>query len=94
MNTKKLVEEVLPKTKEKGLNSRMKKTLIEGAIKNCNPEDRFNRFKICEQLVYIMYERYPGKNLEYHSNRMGMGSTSKILREIDNYFYRDYKNEN
>lgn len=76
---------------EKGKNSRRKKILIEEAIEKCKDEDKCNRFKICEQLAYIMFENYVGKNLEYHSNRMGMGTTSKMLKEIDNYFYKDYK---
>lgn len=76
---------------EKGRSSRTKKVLIEEAIANCKPEDKFNRYKVCEQLAEIMATRYKGQNLEYHSERMGMGTTLKMLKEIDLYFYKDYK---
>lgn len=76
---------------EKGRSSRTRKVLIEEAISNCLPEDKFNRFKVCEQLAEIMVSRYKGQNLEYHSERMGMETTSKMLKEIDSYFYKDFK---
>lgn len=79
---------------EKGKSSRKKKEIIEEAIHRVielNPEDKFNINSICEQVCIIMAERYTGKNLEYHSERMGMGSTGKILNAIKEYFYKDYK---
>lgn len=75
--------------KEKGQSSRMKFKLIELAIEACKPEDRFNTYKICEQLGRIMEEKYKGNNtLEYHSERMGMGTTLQMLKQIDLYFYK------
>lgn len=75
----------------KGKNSRMKKVLIQEAIKRCKPEDKFNTYAICEQLAELMVNRYKKKNLEYHSERMGMETTLKMIKEIENYFFRDYK---
>ena len=77
----------------KGHSSRRKRVLIEQAIKACSVENMFNRYKICEKIVELMMDRYSGGNLEYHTKRMGMESTAKILTEIDNYFYRDFQGE-
>ena len=78
----------------RGKSSRKKKVLIKDAvIRSCaeNPDFKFNRYKICEHLSEIMIERYRGDNVIYHSQRMGMESTLKMLNEIDEYFYRgDY----
>jgi len=78
---------------QRGKHSRRKKVLIEQAIKNCKPEDRYNRYKICEQLSYLIEDSYDGKekNIQYHSERMGLDTTLKMLKEIDDYFYRDFK---
>lgn len=76
----------------KGRSSRTKKILIEEAIARIPDEkDKFNRYKICEKLAEVMVSRYTGQNLEYHSNRMGMETTPAMLKQIDLYFYRDYK---
>lgn len=77
----------------RGKHSRRKKVLIEQAIENCNEEDRCNRYKICEQLAYLIHDSYDGKNknIKYHSERMGLDTTLKMLKEIDDYFYRDFK---
>lgn len=72
----------------RGQNSRTKRVLIEQAIATCPAESRYNRYAICEKLCELMEERYPGNNLEYHSQRMGMSTTRQMLREIDTYFYR------
>ena len=79
--------------KESGHSSRKKKILIEEAINACTGADMFNKFKICEQVAAIMVEKYSGKNLEYHSKRMGMDTNKKILKEIDKYFYRNMECE-
>ncbi len=76
---------------EKGRSSRQKKVLIRQAINTCLPGDRLNRYKVCSNLAKIMEERYKGKYLEYHSERMGMKTTSQMLNEIDLYFYIDYE---
>ena len=77
-----------------GHSSRKKLLIIEEAMSRCETyEDMFNRYKICEKITEIMIERYPGANLEYHSTRMGMDTTTKILREIDRYFYKELKLE-
>lgn len=83
------------KTNElQGHSSRKKTLIIEEAMARCeNYEDKFNRYKICEKITEIMVERYSGGNLEYHSARMGMETTTKILREIDRYFYKEIKLE-
>ena len=81
---------------EKGKNSRMKSVLIEESIniikkrniKEGCPNKALNRNDICECLAQIMVDRYKENNLIYHSERMGMGTTLKMLREIDNYFYK------
>lgn len=73
--------------KEIGHSSRMKKQLIEEAMNLCTGRDMFNKFKICEQVAEIMINKYHGKNLEYHSKRMGLDTNKKILKEIDSYFY-------
>ena len=86
-----LQENKVESVQEKGRSSRTKKVLIEEAIANCKAEDKFNRYKVFEQLADIMTKRYKGQNLEYHSERMGMGTTLKMLKEIDLYFYKDYK---
>lgn len=86
-----MAENTIETNVEKGRSSRTKKVLIEEAIANCKPEDKFNRYKVCEQLAELMTSRYKGKNLEYHSERMGMGTTLSMLKEIDLYFYKDYK---
>lgn len=74
--------------KEAGHSSRKKKQLIEEAINMCTGKDMFNKFKICEQVAEIMMNKYNGKNLEYHSKRMGLDTNKKILKEIDTYFYK------
>ena len=74
--------------KEAGHSSRKKKQLIEDAMSLCTGRDMFNKFKICEQVVEIMMNKYNGKNLEYHSKRMGLDTNKKILKEIDTYFYK------
>lgn len=74
--------------KEQGYSSRKKKQLIEEAINLCTGRDMFNKFKICEQVAEIMINKYNGRNLEYHSKRMGLDTNKKILKEIDSYFYR------
>lgn len=77
-----------------GHSSRKKILIIEEAMSRCaSYEDMFNRYKVCEQITQIMMEKYPGANLEYHSARMGMDTTTKILREIDRYFYKEIKLE-
>lgn len=80
--------------KVSGYSSRKKRVLIEEAIGCCNGKDMFNKFKICEQVAEIMVNKYSGKNLDYHSKRMGMDTNQKILKEIDNYFYRNFEVEN
>ena len=81
-------------TEVQGHSSRKKILIIEEAMANCETyEDMFNRYKICEQITELMVNRYPGANLEYHSTRMGMDTTTKILREIDRYFYKEIKLE-
>lgn len=72
-----------------GHSSRKKKMLIEEAIGCCTGADMFNKFKICEQVAEIMVNKYSGKNLDYHSKRMGLDTNKKILKEIDNYFYKN-----
>lgn len=74
--------------KEKGHSSRTRKKLIEQAIEACAPEDRFNTYKVCEQLGRIMEERYRNSTLEYQSERMGMPTTLKMMAQIDLYFYK------
>lgn len=79
-------------TVEVGKNSRMKKVLIEEAIKAVkkeNPDKALNRFDICAKLAEIMVSKYKDGNLDYHSKRMGMATTSKMLKEIDNYIYKN-----
>ena len=80
------------KVVEQGHSSRKKILLIEEAMSNCATyEDMFNRYKVCEQITELMVNKYQGLNLEYHSSRMGMDTTTKILKEIDRYFYREMK---
>ena len=74
--------------KELGYSSRKKKQLIEEAMSLCTGKDMYNKFKICEQVAEIMINKYNGKNLEYHSKRMGLDTNKKILNEIDQYFYK------
>lgn len=74
--------------KEAGHSSRKKRLLIEEAMSLCTGSDMFNKFKICEQVAEIMMNKYSGKNLEYHSKRMGLDTNKKILKEIDTYFYK------
>lgn len=77
---------------EIGKNSRMKKVLIEEAIKAVrkkNPDKALNRFDICKELAEIMVNKYKFGNLDYHSKRMGMPTTSGMLKEIDNYIYKN-----
>jgi hypothetical protein len=77
-----------------GHSSRKKIQIIEEAMANCKTrEDMFNRYKVCEQIALLMDEKYSGNNLEYHSARMGMDNTKKILKEIDRYFYKEIKLE-
>lgn len=79
-------------TEVQGHSSRKKLLIIEEAMMRCaTQEDMFNRYKVCEQVTELMVERYPGANLEYHSTRMGMNTTTKILAEIDRYFYKEIK---
>ena len=87
-----LDNEITTKTRvcRHGQTSKMKKVLIEEAIKRCENKDKMNRFVICSKLADIMCEKYKGKNLEYHSKRMGMDSTLSMLKQIDIYFYRDF----
>ena len=77
----------------KGHSSRRKRILIEDAIRACSAGNMFNRYAICEKIAELMVERYAGGNLDYHTKRMGMESTAKILKEIDTYFYRDFQGE-
>lgn len=91
LNEIKKENNVTEKLNKEGHSSRTRKVLIEEAILNCNPDDKFNRFKILEQLALLMDKRYKGDNLDYHSKRMGMPTTLKMLEEIDLYFYKDYK---
>lgn len=77
--------------KERGHSSRTKKILIAMAIEACKPEDKYNRYKVCEKLADIMEEKYTGEKLEYHSTRMGMDTTKNMLKEIDAYFYKYVK---
>ena len=80
--------------KEVGFSSRTKKILIKEAIDRCDGKDKFNRYKLCEEITNLMDSRYKGEGmLEYHTKRMGMDTTSKILAQIDLYFYRDYKHK-
>ena len=79
--------------KNVGHSSRRKRALIQEAISACDIKDMFNRHAVCEKLVELMIDRYPGGNLEYHSKRMGMDTTAKILVEIDSFFYRDFQGE-
>lgn len=79
------------KQKERGHSSRTKKLIIASAIEACLPEDKFNRYKVCEKVAEIMESKYEGEKLEYHSTRMGMETTQKILKEVDAYFYKDFK---
>ena len=82
------------KLESQGHSSRKKILLIEEAMQKCaTPEDMFNRYKVCEQIGEIMIEKYSGANLEYHTTRMGMENTGKILKEIDRYFYKELKLE-
>lgn len=74
--------------KERGHSSRTRKKLIEQAIEACAPEDRFNTYKVCEQLGRIMEERYKDNTLEYQAERMGMPTTLKMMAQIDLYFYK------
>lgn len=90
MNTK----VVKKSTEVQGHSSRKKLLIIEEAMARCaTQDDMFNRYKVCEQVSELMVERYPGANLEYHSTRMGMDTTGKILAEIDRYFYKEIKLE-
>ena len=85
---------VAKKVETQGHSSRKKILLIEEAMQRCETyEDMFNRYKVCEQIGEIMVEKYSGANLEYHTTRMGMENTGKILREIDRYFYKELKLE-
>lgn len=80
----------------KGHSSRKKRDIIEQAINAVtltNPSARFNVKAICAKVAEILCDRYSGGNLEYHSERMGMGSTECIKKEIYNYFYRDFQGE-
>jgi len=72
-----------------GYSSRKKKAIIEEAMNLCTGSDMFNKFKICEQVAELMVNRYSGKNLDYHSKRMGLETNKKILEEIDSYFYKN-----
>lgn len=90
-NIKETIKENVNVT-ETGKNSRMKKVLIEEAIKAVkkeNPNKALNRFDICEKLAEIMVTKYKEGNLDYHSKRMGMPTTLKMLKEIDNYIYKN-----
>lgn len=84
-----MAKELTKEIKDSGHSSRRKKMIIEEAMGCCSGRDMFNKFKICEQVAEIMVNKYTGKNLDYHSKRMGMDTNQKILKEIDNYFYRN-----
>lgn len=81
-------EETIIVKKERGHSSRTRKKLIEQAIEACDPKDRFNTYKVCEQLGRIMEERYKDYTLEYQAERMGMPTTLKMMAQIELYFYK------
>ena len=72
---------------------RKKRQIIEEAISCCTGKSMFNKFKICEQVAETMVNKYSGKNLDYHSRRMGLDTNQKILKEIDEYFYKNLQVE-
>lgn len=78
-------------SKEKqGYSSRKKNELISLAVKYSlekQNKNKLNRYSICEELASIMEEKYSGDSLEYHSKRMGLDTTKKVLDEIDYYIY-------
>ncbi|WP_206046681.1 hypothetical protein [Inconstantimicrobium porci] len=80
-------EEAIAK-KEKGHSSRTRNKLIKLAIEACEPEDRFNTYKVCEKLAEIMVERYKESTLTYQSERMGLDTTKKMMKHINMYFYK------
>ena len=79
------------KQKERGQASIALAIISFFVLEECLPEDKFNRYKVCEKVAEIMESKYEGEKLEYHSTRMGMETTQKILKEVDAYFYKDFK---
>ena len=76
--------------KKPGYSSRVKNELIQQAIIHStrkSNKNKLNRYTICEQLTLIMETRYVGDSLEYHSKRMNLDTTNKILLAIDDYIY-------
>lgn len=63
------------------------KELIKNAIKELAPEDKDNRYKICEKVCSIAESKHQGNNLMYQLNRMDIPTTGKVLEKIDSYFY-------
>lgn len=63
------------------------KELIKAAIKDLAPEDKDNRYKICEKVCSVAEEKYQGNNLMYQLNRMDISTTGKVLEKIDIFFY-------
>lgn len=78
-------------TVEKGASSRKRIPLIIQAIENCKAGEKYNRYAICEQLADIMVNKYKGNNLDYQSKRMGMATSTDMLKAIDLYFYKYFK---
>ncbi|MFI3211425.1 MAG: hypothetical protein R3Y64_10315 [Peptostreptococcaceae bacterium] len=78
--------------KTKGHSSRTKNKLIIMAIESLPEEDKYNTFKVCEKVCFLMEDRYKDKKLEYHSQRMGLDTSRKVLMAIEDYFYKYYKN--
>lgn len=73
---------------ERGHSSRTRSKLIKLAIDACAPEDKYNVYKVCEQLAEIMVNRYKKDTLEYQAKRMGLDTTKKMMKHINMYFYK------
>ena len=93
-----MVNETIIEYNVKGKSSRMRRTIIENAIENLSitaPTEKYNKFRILDEICDIMSTKYKtDKQLDYHSERMGMKRTNDILMQIEIYFFRDFKFKN
>lgn len=66
--------------------------LINELLNEMEPQDRNNRYKVCERLSFTLEERFVGNNFDYQVNRMGLATTGKILEKVDTYFHKYSRN--
>ena len=73
--------------KEKVKLTRRSKGFINEARKKLPPEQRFNKFAICEQMASVLVDKYgeEGSKLEAQTSKMGLGTVKEISEKIDEY---------